>query len=94
MRRPHRSLLDSVAVENMAFADSVEEEATIDNDKRAYNMLLKSGLNEDQIKNIYGHVCDPDATELEPKKTQGTILNLYDKSFGMSEHPDQTTTAP
>ena len=67
-RRPHQSLLDYFAVENMAYADSMKEGVTIDKDRRAYNMLLKSGLTQDQINHIYGYVHDSEDEDLDPKK--------------------------
>ena len=77
-RRPHQSLLDYFAIENMAFADATRDGLKIDDDRRAYNMLLKSGLTQDQINHIYAYVHDPDATDLEPKKIQDAILKFYD----------------
>ena len=95
LRRPHQSLLDYFAVENMAYADSLKEGLTIDKDRRAYNMLLKSGLNQDQINHIYGYVHDAEAEgELDPKKIQDAILKFYDKPFDVNKHRDQRTSAP
>ena len=92
VRRPHQSLLDYFAVENMAFADSTKEGLTIDNDRRACNTLLKSGLSQDQISHIYSYVHDPDATELEPKKIQDAIMKFYDKPFEHRDQEDDGTT--
>ncbi len=76
-------------MENMALADSVKEGFTIHIDRRAYNMLLKSGLIPGQINHIYGYVHDTEATELEPKKTQDAILPV-----DVQKNREPRTTAP
>ena len=93
-RRPHQSLLDYFAVENMAFADATRDGLKIDDDRRAYNMLLKSGLTQDQINHIYAYVHDPDATDLAPGKIQDAILKFYDTPFDVNKHRDSRSTAP
>ena len=54
----------------MAYADAVKAGVGIDPDRRAYHMFIQSGLTDDQINHIYGHVYDPEAvgpeTSLDP----------------------------
>ena len=56
----------------MAYADAVKFRVTVDDDRRAYHMLIRSGLTDDQINHVYGLVFDSDAPE---------------KVIGMNESP-------
>ena len=59
-RRPGQTLQDFLASENMTHGDAGKAGVGIDPDKRAYPMLLRCGLKDDQITHIHGFVHDPE----------------------------------
>ena len=87
-RRQGQTLQDYFAVENMAYADAINQGLKIDDDRRAYHMLLGSSLTEDQINHVYSFIYDPDATGLNPTKVQDAVLKFYDKPWDVSRHRD------
>ena len=91
-RRPGQILQDFFATENMAYADAVKAGVGIDPDRRAYHMLIKSGLTDDQINHIYGFVYESEAegpgAALDPRKIQEAVLRFYDKPLDVDRHRD------
>ena len=51
-RRAGKTLLDFFATRNMAFADAIKPGVTIDDERRAYHMLIRSGLTDDHISPV------------------------------------------
>ena len=47
----------------MAYADAVKAGVGIDPDRRAYHMVIKSGLTDDQSNHFYGFVYDSEAEQ-------------------------------
>ena len=67
-RRSGQSLQDFTATKNMSGV-------TIHDDRRAYHMLIRSGLTYCQINNVYGFVFDPDVPSLSFWKVQEVVIN-------------------
>ena len=74
------------ATENTAYGDDVKARVRIDPDKLAHHMIVRSGLADHQINDIYGFVHDAEMATLDTRKIQEPALRFYDKPWDVDRH--------
>lgn len=76
----------------MAYADAVKEAVkegvTVDKDRRAYHVLTKSGMTDEQVNQVHAFVHDPELASLDPRRVQSVVLRFYDKPWDVNRHRD------